>query len=58
VDNKGMRFEVFMAMKFKSFSSRLKHREDGGSMVLRNVAMLTHHYTSSQPRRLRLEHKI
>jgi len=30
------------------------HNEDGGNMVLWNVGILTHHYTVSQSRRLRL----
>jgi hypothetical protein len=29
------------------------HPEDGGSTVLRNVGIILHHYTASQPRRLR-----
>jgi hypothetical protein len=31
------------------------HPEDEGNMVLRNVGILTHHYTTSQPRRRRYE---
>jgi len=32
------------------------HPEDGGNMVIRNVGILLHHYTTSQPRRPRLEY--
>jgi len=32
------------------------HPEDGGSMDLRNVVILSQYYTASQPRRLRLEY--
>jgi hypothetical protein len=31
------------------------HPEDGGSMILRNVYVLPHHYMLSQPRRLHLD---
>jgi hypothetical protein len=38
------------------FSNTLNlHSEDGGSKILRNVGILPHHYTASQPRRARLE---
>jgi hypothetical protein len=31
------------------------HLEDGGNTILRNVGILSQHYTASQPRRTRLE---
>jgi hypothetical protein len=56
-------------LPFKSWSSGLWRRvvlwydtkvsevysEDGGCMDLRNIGILPHHYTASQPRRPRLE---
>jgi hypothetical protein len=34
---------------------KIPHPEDGGSKVLRNVGILPHHYTPSEPTRRRLE---
>jgi len=44
--------------ELRSWSSQLLHRllpEHGGTTVLRNDGNLSHHYTSSQPRRPRPE---
>jgi hypothetical protein len=45
--------EVFWVVTLCSVSIFTLQREDGGSMVLRNVDILPHHYTASQPRRPR-----
>jgi hypothetical protein len=52
-----VRFEVSKAMKIQVVVFWVAMPEDERSMALRNLSILSHNYTMSQPRRTRIDSK-